>query len=72
MTAAEFAAALSRTGSSPGAPSILAARRVLVDGMSVHGAAVEQGIRPSAVHVAVRRIRRAAELTACPQCGRDF
>lgn len=70
MTPAEFARALRSTRADPNSASVLAAYKVLVDGLGVRAAAREVGLSPTPVSVACRRIRRVA--TTCPTCGRDY
>ena len=67
MTAAEFAA-ICATLPGEGGRTQEAAYRVLVDGLSLYGAAKEAGVNHSSVSRLVARLRKLAE-TGCPTCG---
>ena len=72
MTEEQFSAVLALTGADPGSRTSRAARRALVDGLTPHAAAVEQGLKPSAVYRAVHRLRAIASVGCCPTCGRPL
>lgn len=72
MTPEDFAAALSATDADPRSRTSRAARRALVDGLTPHAAAVELGLKPSAVYRAVKRISEISILGVCPTCGRSL
>jgi hypothetical protein len=66
MSPRQFQLALAGTRMPPDSASSRAARLVLVEGFSMHGAARECGIGHSAVSRAVARIQ---PRVACPTCG---
>ena len=70
MTPAAFETARQRTRCRADSRAVIAARRVLVDGISRHQAAREAGVSASAVCKACIRIESAA--TTCPTCSRPY
>ena len=69
MTPTEFTRAVSLTRIRPESAGALAARAVLVTGLTQYQAAKYHGCSDARVWQAIRRIVAAAAMTECPTCG---